>query len=671
MVDFHGLSASFGHSFSRNSFFTIHSTSAYELNLQSLATLVCFHRQVSLNINKWFSKALTTQSVCVMPVKHSSPGPIELITAPPTETLASLTRCRITFMVSVFSLFCTVMAKDLREHFFTCVTLSRGLPRDLKLSTSVLWKTMIVRQTRNTFRPFLSKRPIPRHLSTLPENRSADATPSQEKSFENAALTNLSDGHDVEAATANKVTIVGLFSDVGLLGLKGTVGYMSGSAALIADAVHSGSDLASGIVTLAALRLARKPPDEKHPYGYGHYESLGSLGVASLLVLGGISSAHFAGTYLTQQFDLSNMLTALTQGDILHFRLAAEAAGQVQYVPAALTCCAVSVIIKEVMFRYTRYEGEKQNSPVLVANAWHHRSDSLTSVAAFCGISGYLVGIPILDPLLGLAVAGVVLKTAVDIGWTAVADLTDRQRSADAYLISRVEQIGQELHKRTRGEVTNIHSIKRRRIGNYLLLDVHVSVDPKLSVTAAFQASSKVRQTIVATLPEVKDVSVRIQAHLPRKQPIQNPAEKSAELGKTCDTRQSLRRSLTLKGIKDLMKKPKVAIMGKVSQLETRSQFEIEQDIHEAVERVRSRGGCVTTDSIRGVSHCSVHFKVSDVDPQHGRRHMQQSVEVNLIMDEMLTLAEAQVAALEVEKEILLISDIHDVDIHVEVLHTR
>lgn len=423
--------------------------------------------------------------------------------------------------------------------------------------------------------------------------------------------------------TASKLTWVGLFCDLGLFGFKGIAGVMSGSAALIADALHSGSDLASGFVTLGALKLARKPPDKKHPYGYGHYETLGSLGVSTVLFAGSVSGMYYSVShlYFAVVKDVENMLS-------------------LQHVPAALLCCALSVLVKEALFRATRGEGERQKSPVLLASAWHHRSDALSSFAAFLGITGFVIGLPILDPLLGFMVGGLVLKTSFDLGYSAVAGLTDRQRGADEYIIARVEEIVKTINEKTAGEVRDVHNIRARRIGNYLLLDISVVVNPKLSVTAGFHAASKVRQKILREFPEVKDVSTKIQGHSPAKPTIQREVSLFEE------------------------ERNPISFEGRVSDLKTRGQGEIENDIKQAVEELKLSG----LKGVIGVSHCSVHFKVSELDAETGKRALLQKVEVNLNMDNSLVLSEARSAAFAVKQKLLTISDIHAVDIHVELL---
>uniref|UniRef100_M4BIK1 Cation efflux protein transmembrane domain-containing protein n=1 Tax=Hyaloperonospora arabidopsidis (strain Emoy2) TaxID=559515 RepID=M4BIK1_HYAAE len=190
---------------------------------------------------------------------------------------------------------------------------------------------------------------------------------------------------------------------------KGAVGVTIHSSALIADAAHSLSDLLSDVVTLWSVKVARLPPDQKHPYGYGKYEAVGSLSVGAILVLCGVGIGA-DGLQAMQQIWSGEIATTLPDLNLLY--LSAGAAG-------------LSIAAKEALFRVTVKIGQQAKSKVLIANAWHHRTDAISSVVALGGIIGSMAGMPLLDPVAGMAVAAMIVKTGGEICLDSVQELTD------------------------------------------------------------------------------------------------------------------------------------------------------------------------------------------------------------------------------------------------------
>ena len=194
---------------------------------------------------------------------------------------------------------------------------------------------------------------------------------------------------------ASRITWVGAAVNLSLALAKLVAGVVGNSAAMLSDAGHSLSDLVSDALTLVTLRMSALPPDIDHPYGHGRFESVGSLGIATLLLLAGLSFGQ-------------NAFAALR----------APSAAPISV--RALWAAVASIVFKEVLYRATRRVGERMQSQVLIANAWHHRSDALSSVVALVGIGGAMAGWAWLDPLAATAVGGMVAWMGVEIARESV-----------------------------------------------------------------------------------------------------------------------------------------------------------------------------------------------------------------------------------------------------------
>ncbi|BGP33581.1 mitochondrial metal transporter [Rhodotorula toruloides] len=235
----------------------------------------------------------------------------------------------------------------------------------------------------------------------------------------------------------SRITLVGLVANVGLTALKGVAGYVLASSALLADAAHSGSDLIADVVTLASYRIGRWEPSARYPYGYGKYESLGSLVVSFFLFATaagiGLHSYHHLllslATIPSIPPDLLASLDFLPHGHV-HGPEASthsDSPSSDGIVDArAMYFAAASIVIKEWLYRATLKVARQQHSNVLLANAYHHRSDSLGSLVALIAIGAARVGYPMLDPLGGLVVSGMIAKQGWDVGKEALGGLVDQ-----------------------------------------------------------------------------------------------------------------------------------------------------------------------------------------------------------------------------------------------------
>ena len=283
---------------------------------------------------------------------------------------------------------------------------------------------------------------------------------------------------DLSEKHALKVTLLGLAANLILALAKGFIGIIANSSALIADAGHSVSDLLSDGITLWAVRMSSIPKDKNHPYGHGKFETVGTFIISILLVFTGIGVAGHV---------FNRMDATVVPGTI------------------ALWMAGIAIIVKEALFHVTRMVGRRTGSRVLMANAWHHRSDAISSVAALLGIAGAQLGIPLMDPIAGMLVAGLIIKTGIDIGYESIRELTDETVEED--VISELGKIMSGIEG-----VDHYHEMRARRMGPHLLVDLHIQVDSMMSISAAHQVAERVRLEILEKLPAVNEVLVHVDA---------------------------------------------------------------------------------------------------------------------------------------------------------------
>ena len=283
---------------------------------------------------------------------------------------------------------------------------------------------------------------------------------------------------DETGKQAVQVTLLGVVTNLLLALLKGSAGVLAHSSAMISDAVHSLSDLISDIVTLWAIYVSRIPKDKNHPYGHGKFETIGTLFIALMLILAAIATAANSFTHIDNE---------ITPGRL------------------ALWGAVISIVFKESLYHYSKIIGKRTNSRLLLANAWHHRTDAISSVIALVGVGGAMLGYSFLDPIAGILVSGWILKAGFSIGYESLKELTDAETNEE--IIIQV----QEILSLTQG-VKQCHEVRARRMGTYTLVDLHVQVPEKISVSVAHQIAERVKQNITLKIPEVSDVLVHIDA---------------------------------------------------------------------------------------------------------------------------------------------------------------
>lgn len=282
------------------------------------------------------------------------------------------------------------------------------------------------------------------------------------------------------------VTLWGAVCNVVLTVVKFLAGTLSGSAAMVADAVHSLSDLISDGVVLIFARLSSRQCDHGHDYGHGRFETLATLAVSILLlVVAGEMLAHAVQQILA----VYHGETITTPGLI------------------ALWAALLSIVTKEALYQWTARVGKRINSPVMVANAWHHRTDAISSVASAAGIAGaaFLGGRwAILDPLVGGVISIVILVVGVKMALPALQELTD------ASLPDETEHQILSIMSAVEG-VHSVHQLKTRQMGHYFVLDAHVVVDSTLTVAEAHTITDHIEATLRETYGPETHISLHIE----------------------------------------------------------------------------------------------------------------------------------------------------------------
>ena len=295
---------------------------------------------------------------------------------------------------------------------------------------------------------------------------------------------------EIRLAAISRVTIIGSLINVALTALKTGVGVFSGSTALVADGLHSLSDLATDAIVLVGARIWTRPADENHPNGHAKIESLATLFVALALALVSVELLRSSIAKIGATLDGGG---APLQRRALFF---------------ALGAALLSVVAKEALYRATVSVGRRTRSTAVVANAWHHRSDALSSIPTALAIAGVLAFGPrfaFLDPVGAIVVAFMILKTAFEIARPTVATLCDA--SADAQIVDAVRKIALE-----NAAIQFPHKIRTRPLGGALYAaHLHVLVDPETTVRDAHRLSHELAAEIRARVPAIVETTIHVE----------------------------------------------------------------------------------------------------------------------------------------------------------------
>ncbi len=299
------------------------------------------------------------------------------------------------------------------------------------------------------------------------------------KKAENSLKTSQHAGSSREGHV-RKVTWVGLLTNICLAAIKFSAGYFGRSQALIADAIHSLTDTTTDIAVIAGSHYWSLPPDESHPYGHRRLETLVTAFIGLMLAAAGIGIGWEAISTLHQQH--------------------ASPPGWI-----ALYAAMASIITKEILYRWTAAVGKKIKSPALAANAWHHRTDAISSLPVLIAVGGALLfpSWSFLDRVGAVVVSIFILHAATKIIWPAVSELVDA---------GAPEEIQKKIAKivcNTSG-VREVHAVRSRYVSSSIQIDMHIVVDGSISVREGHEIADKVENSIISGLPEVVDVVVHV-----------------------------------------------------------------------------------------------------------------------------------------------------------------
>ncbi|KAF9033253.1 cation efflux protein [Hymenopellis radicata] len=318
----------------------------------------------------------------------------------------------------------------------------------------------------------------------------------------------------------SQITLLGLASNVSLTIIKGVAGWFLHSASLLADAGHSLSDLLGDFVTLFCWKLSRRQPSERYPYGFAKFETLGTTTISLLLVGGalgiGFHSYHLLITALAETAStlptgpLQEVLNNVTTMAPLPEVISHHHHGHVHSVdPNAAWFALLSVVVKESMFRLTKKVADEERSSVLLANAYHHRSDAYSSVVALCAILGtwWFPSLP-LDPIGGLLVSIVILRQGVTFLMGSWADLTDASVSPKTrHSLKRT--LDRVVDPSATAPVLAIRNLRARHAGSLIYVDLVADVPSTLTVTETASVEDKICSTLMEARKEVAEVRVK------------------------------------------------------------------------------------------------------------------------------------------------------------------
>jgi cation diffusion facilitator family transporter len=278
--------------------------------------------------------------------------------------------------------------------------------------------------------------------------------------------------------SAEKWAVIGVVGNLILTVIKFAAGIFGRSSAMVADAIHSASDIFASLFVFISLKIAKKPADESHPYGHHKAEVISTIIVAILLWGAGIQ--------------------------IVRTAIAVASSGNLETPKnIALYAAILSIIVKELMYRFTYRVGVRTNSPSTKANALDHRSDAYSSVATLIGITGAKMGYPILDPIAGIVVSLFIFKIGAEIVFHAVKQIMDA--NVDNEKIDIIKNISQSVEG-----VIEAHDVRVRQSGSVYLVDMHIVVESDITIKAAHDISEIARVEIINTLDNISEVMIHL-----------------------------------------------------------------------------------------------------------------------------------------------------------------
>ncbi|MBC2575345.1 cation diffusion facilitator family transporter [Peptostreptococcus canis] len=294
-------------------------------------------------------------------------------------------------------------------------------------------------------------------------------------------MNNLTAKEVLENKIINKVSSVGIFGNIFLTAFKLMAGIFANSGAMISDAMHSLSDVFATLIAFIGVKLSKKEPDKEHPYGHDRFESVASIILALILLGTGVAIGY------TGLDKIINYKTAIIEKPGI----------------MALIAAIVSILIKESMFWYTRYYAKKINSQAFLADAWHHRSDALSSVGALIGIGLARLGYPIFDPIASIIICALIIKVGYDIFIDGFGKMMDKSCSDEIEEKIRVITLKQD-------GILGIDVLRTREFGAKMFVDIEITVDGDLSLRNAHRISEILHDRIEKEFPDCKHCMVHV-----------------------------------------------------------------------------------------------------------------------------------------------------------------
>ncbi len=281
--------------------------------------------------------------------------------------------------------------------------------------------------------------------------------------------------------TAVKVSLVSIIGNTVLSLFKIIAGILANSSAMISDAVHSASDVLSSIIVIIGVKLSAKESDKDHPYGHERFECVAAIVLAVILLISGLFIGHTAIEKIssgnTQEFTVPGVL--------------------------ALVAAIISIVGKEALYWYTRFYAVHLDSGALMADAWHHRSDALSSIGALIGIAGARMGFPLMDTVASLVICIFIIKAAYDIFKDAIEKMVDRSCSDEM----EKDMVECAMHQ---DGVLGVDSIQSRVFGNKIYVDIQICADGEITLTQSHQISKRVHDTLENKFEKIKHITVYV-----------------------------------------------------------------------------------------------------------------------------------------------------------------
>ena len=288
-----------------------------------------------------------------------------------------------------------------------------------------------------------------------------------------------------QSRAAMRVSWVSILANVLLSLLKLLCGLLAHSGAMVSDAVHSCSDVFSTVVVMIGMRLSARDSDREHPYGHERLECVAAVILAVVLLITGLAIGYGG-------------LQTIVRGQSAELTVPGL---------AALVAALVSIAVKEGMFWYTRRYARALDSPALMADAWHHRSDAFSSVGALVGIAGARLGLPILDPLASVVICAFIVKAALDIFRDAMNKMVDHSCDEETEAAIRACILAHP-------DVRSLDSLLTRTFGNRIYIELEIAVDGRLSLVRAHEIAEQLHDEVEAAFPKVKHVMIHVNPSL-------------------------------------------------------------------------------------------------------------------------------------------------------------